>query len=200
MSNSAAPFDSNGTGGAYSASQAAVDSNTNFAQPADLFAAGYMNTPKGAFGGTVSNVQAAEGNYVNRKYMTGGKLTRRYAKKSGTRKPRHTRKAGKSRKMNKASRVKRGKKQGKSRARKPSARKSRGRRSRGRRPRGKKSGKRGMKRPSRKSRKMRGGTDAFINKPLSFSYGAPAMRLSPDMSALANPVPIAATDTCAKDM
>lgn len=54
------------------------------------------------------------------------------------------------------------------------------------------------KRHSRRHR-MRGGMpQPFSNVPISFGYSMNTTRLSPKMSALANPIPIKAYDTCGK--
>lgn len=55
------------------------------------------------------------------------------------------------------------------------------------------------KRHSRRHRRMRGGMpQPFSNVPISFGYSMNTARLSPKMSALANPIPIKAYENCGK--
>ena len=217
-----ADFNTDGVVGEYSAGPLTAETNPNFAQPPDLFPSNRAFVPPHGCAGTKSNVVAAQGIFEPYSKMKGGtvKLSThsgdggnadvpvpgpasghrevgKYdagAVKSDTTHARQV--AGKRRTRKAMSKKSRGRR---SRSHKGRARKTR--RSRKHVKRSRKARTRNNKRRARRhSRRVRrgGAAQPFSNQPLSFGYGIDAKHLSPSESALANPAPIEAYDSCAK--
>jgi len=220
---SPADFNTDGVVGEYSAGPLTAETNPNFAQPPDLFPSNRAFVPPHGCAGTKSNVAAAQGIFEPYSKMKGGmtKLST-HSGDSGTADVPVPGPASGHREVAKydagavrsdtahAKQV-----AGKRRSRKVSSKKSRGRRSRSHRGRARRT--RRSRKHMKRSRKARtrhhnkrrgrkhtrrvrrgGAAQPFSNQPISFGYGINAKHLSPSESALANPAPIEAYDTCAK--